>query len=72
MLVGTFGDTMPFIQLAQWMHERNGHVVRIATHDDLRAPVEKAGLRFFPMKGNARQRPAGGRPSRCTCRRFSS
>ena len=32
------------------------------SHDDLRAPVEKAGIRFYPMKGNARQM-AGWGPS---------
>ena len=62
LLSGTQGDTMPFVQLAHMMRERYGHVVRIATHDDLRAPVEKAGIRFYPMKGNARQM-AGWGPS---------
>ena len=62
LLSGTQGDVMPFIQMAHMMAERHGHIVRIASHDDLRGVVEKAGLRFFPMKGNARQM-AGWGPS---------
>lgn len=62
LLVGTAGDIMPFIQLAHMLHERYGHVVRIASHDDLRGHVEKAGLRFYPIKGNAIQM-AGWGPS---------
>ena len=55
LLTGTLGDVMPFIQMALMMTERYGHVVRICSHGDLRAPVEKAGLRFYPLHGNARQ-----------------
>ena len=62
LLSGTVGDVMPFVQMAKMLHERYGHVVRIASHDDLRAPVEKAGIRFYPIKGNARQM-AGWGPS---------
>jgi hypothetical protein len=53
---------MPFIDMAQIMKERYGHVVRIASHGDLRAPIEKAGLRFYPLGGNAQQM-AGWGPS---------
>ena len=60
LLSGTQGDTMPFIQFAHIMRERYGHVVRIATHADLRGPVEKAGLRFYPLKGNSKQMAAWG------------
>ena len=62
LLVGTQGDVMPFIDIAHRLKERYGHVVRIASHGDLRAPVEKAGLRFYPLEGNARQM-AGWGPS---------
>ena len=62
LLSGTQGDVMPFIQMAHTMAEKYGHVVRISSHDDLRKPVEDAGLRFYPMRGNARQM-AGWGPS---------
>ena len=63
LLVGTQGDVMPFIDIAHRLKVwRYGHVVRIASHGDLRAPVEKAGLRFYPLEGNARQM-AGWGPS---------
>ena len=55
LLVGTLGDTLPFIQLALMMQERYGHVVRLATHEDLRSAVEKAGLRFYPLAGTAKR-----------------
>ena len=60
LLVGTLGDVMPFIQLANTMHQRYGHIFRIASHNDLRAPVEAAGLRFFPLAGLAHQMAAWG------------
>ena len=60
MTSGTQGDTMPFVQLAHVLRERYGHVVRIATHGDLRGPVEKAGLRFYPLKGSAHQMASWG------------
>ena len=62
MLVGTLGDTMPFVQFCKVMQERYGHVFRICTHNDLRKHVEKAGLRFYPLAGNAQQM-AGWGPS---------
>ena len=62
LLCGTVGDVMPFIQMAKLMQERHGHVTRIVTHSDLREPVEKAGLRFFPLGGNAK-RMAGWGPA---------
>lgn len=62
MVVGTAGDIMPLIDLAHRLQDRYGHVVRIASHDDLRAPVEKAGLRYFSITGSA-QVMAGWGPS---------
>ena len=62
LLAGTIGDVMPFVQMAKVLHERYGHVTRICSHADLRAPVEQAGLRFYPLGGNAKQM-AGWGPS---------
>jgi len=62
MVVGTAGDIMPLIDLAHKMRERYGHVVRICSHDDLRAPVEAAGLRYFSLTSTA-HRMAGWGPS---------
>ena len=60
LLAGTIGDVMPFIQLAKIMKERYGHVTRICSHGDLRRPVEEAGLRFYPLGGNAKEMAGWG------------
>ena len=62
MVVGTLGDIMPLIDMAHKLQDRYGHVVRIASHDDLRAPVEKAGIRYYSL-GSTAQRMAGWGPS---------
>ena len=62
LLAGTIGDVMPFVTMAKVMSERYGHVTRICTHSDLRGAVEQAGLRFYPLGGNAKQM-AGWGPS---------
>jgi UDP:flavonoid glycosyltransferase YjiC (YdhE family) len=62
MITGTLGDVMPFCQMARMLQDRYGHVVRIATHGDLRSAVTKQGVRFYPLGGLAQQM-AGWGPS---------
>jgi UDP:flavonoid glycosyltransferase YjiC (YdhE family) len=50
-VVGSRGDVQPFLALGNEL-QRNGHRVRIATHDVFADFVEKAGLEFYPIGGN--------------------
>ncbi|KAN0096759.1 glycosyltransferase [Hyaloscypha variabilis] len=49
-VVGSRGDVQPFIALGE-LH-KYGHRVRLATHDVFQDFVTKAGLEFFPIRGN--------------------
>ena len=51
MVVGTRGDVNPFVQLALRL-KRDGHRVRLATHEIFRNDVESFQLEFFPLKGD--------------------
>lgn len=50
-VVGSRGDVQPFLALGNEL-QRQGHRVRIATHDVFADFVEKAGLEFYPVGGD--------------------
>ncbi|PPR06226.1 hypothetical protein CVT24_000617 [Panaeolus cyanescens] len=51
MIVGSRGDVQPYLALGQQLL-KDGHRVRIATHETFRAFVTDAGLEFFSIGGN--------------------
>jgi len=50
MVVGSRGDVQPFIPIGRRLATE--HRVRIATHEEFRAMVERAGLEFYPLAGD--------------------
>lgn len=50
-LVGSRGDVQPFIALGQAL-QRDGHRVRVATHDVFGQITREAGLEFYPIGGD--------------------
>ncbi len=59
LTLGSTGDLMPFVWLAQRMHEADEVVV--VSHPDYRRAVEGAGLQFVPAGPRSTSRGA----SRC-------
>ncbi|KAF8162758.1 glycosyltransferase family 1 protein [Crassisporium funariophilum] len=51
MIVGSRGDVQPYVALGQEL-VKDGHRVRIATHETFRTFVTDAGLEFFSIGGN--------------------
>lgn len=54
MVVGSRGDVQPFVPIGQRLAAA-GHRVRLATHEQFRPLVEKAGLEFYPLAGDPRE-----------------
>jgi UDP:flavonoid glycosyltransferase YjiC (YdhE family) len=54
MVVGSRGDVQPFVPIGQAIAGA-GHRVRLATHEEFRSLVEKAGLEFYPLAGDPRE-----------------
>ncbi|KAJ7582522.1 glycosyltransferase family 1 protein [Mycena floridula] len=54
MIVGSRGDVQPYIALGKRLL-RDGHRVRIATHETFRSFVGEAGLEFFAIGGNPQE-----------------
>lgn len=46
------GDVQPYVALGKLLVVRDGHRVRIATHDTFRSFVQDAGLEFFNIGGD--------------------
>ncbi|PPQ82369.1 hypothetical protein CVT25_008330 [Psilocybe cyanescens] len=51
MVVGSRGDVQPYVALGQQLL-KDGHRVRIATHETFRTFVNDAGLEFYNIGGN--------------------
>jgi UDP:flavonoid glycosyltransferase YjiC (YdhE family) len=51
MIVGSRGDVQPYVALGKLL-TKDGHRVRIATHDTFRSFVRDAGLEFFCIGGD--------------------
>jgi UDP:flavonoid glycosyltransferase YjiC (YdhE family) len=54
MVVGSRGDVQPFVPIGRGIAAA-GHRVRLATHEEFRPLVEKAGLEFYPLAGDPRE-----------------
>ncbi|KAF7298465.1 Glycosyltransferase family 1 protein [Mycena kentingensis (nom. inval.)] len=54
MIVGSRGDVQPYVALGKLL-VRDGHRVRIATHETFREFVVEAGLEFFGIGGDPQQ-----------------
>ena len=52
MAVGTRGDIVPFLAMAERMREEHGHRIRIATHEHHRSLVTGSGHEFYPLAGD--------------------
>lgn len=52
LAVGTRGDIVPFLAMAQRMREEHGHRIRIATHEHHRSLVSGSGHEFYPLAGD--------------------
>jgi hypothetical protein len=50
-VVGSRGDVQPFIALGNEL-QRDGHRVRLATHDIFGSFVRESGLEFYPIGGD--------------------
>jgi UDP:flavonoid glycosyltransferase YjiC (YdhE family) len=48
LIVGSRGDVQPFIPLAQEL-QKDGHRVRIGTHETFRTFVNDGGVEFYPI-----------------------
>ncbi|KAE9401511.1 glycosyltransferase family 1 protein [Gymnopus androsaceus JB14] len=54
MIVGSRGDVQPYIALSQRL-QKDGHRIRIASHETFRSFVNDAGLEFFDIGGNPQE-----------------
>eukprot|EP00928_Gymnodinium_smaydae_P015280 TRINITY_DN15619_c0_g1_i1.p1 TRINITY_DN15619_c0_g1~~TRINITY_DN15619_c0_g1_i1.p1 ORF type:complete len:1136 (+),score=256.04 TRINITY_DN15619_c0_g1_i1:104-3511(+) len=54
LVVGTRGDVQPFMQLGQRL-KRDGHRVRLATHEVYRGLIRGVGLEFYPLGGDPKK-----------------
>jgi hypothetical protein len=50
-VVGSRGDVQPFVALGNEL-QRDGHRVRLATHNTFRDFVKESGLEFYPIGGD--------------------
>ncbi|KAI8799228.1 hypothetical protein BJ742DRAFT_847371 [Cladochytrium replicatum] len=51
LIVGSRGDVQPFVALGKEL-KKNGHRVRLATHETFRSFVKDGGLEFYPLGGD--------------------
>ena len=65
MLVGTYGDLLPFLAIARRMQDEHGHTVRIATHEAHRSLVLSSGMRFYPLAGDPSKLSAWAKDFSC-------
>lgn len=49
--IGSRGDVQPYIALAKGL-QKDGHNVKIATHEEFRSWVIGHGIKFAPLAGN--------------------
>ncbi|KAF7975026.1 hypothetical protein HWV62_10657 [Athelia sp. TMB] len=54
MIVGSRGDVQPYVALGQAL-KKDGHRIRIATHETFRKFVTEAGLEFFCIGGDPQE-----------------
>ncbi|OQS07126.1 sterol 3-beta-glucosyltransferase [Thraustotheca clavata] len=54
MIVGTRGDVQPFIGIGKRL-KKDGHRVRLATHEVYRSMVLDGGLEFYPLGGDPKE-----------------
>eukprot|EP01087_Luapelamoeba_hula_P016106 TRINITY_DN4921_c0_g2_i1.p1 TRINITY_DN4921_c0_g2~~TRINITY_DN4921_c0_g2_i1.p1 ORF type:complete len:755 (-),score=90.41 TRINITY_DN4921_c0_g2_i1:29-2293(-) len=54
LIIGSRGDVQPFLALAIRLN-KEGHTVRLATHNDFKDFVEKNGVEFFPIGGDPKE-----------------
>jgi len=54
LVCGTRGDVQPFVLIGQRL-QRDGHRVRLATHELYRGYVVESGLEFWPLAGDPRK-----------------
>lgn len=52
--MGTQGDVQPFLVVGKLL-QKNGHRVRLATHELYRPLVRDAGLEFYPLGGDPKK-----------------
>ena len=51
--LGSTGDVRPYLLLGKRL-QGQGHVITLAAFSNFKETVEGAGLRFFPLAGDAR------------------
>lgn len=51
MVVGTRGDVEPFVLLAHRL-QKDGHRIRLATHETFRDYIVKSNIEFYPLAGD--------------------
>lgn len=54
LVVGTHGDVQPFVAIGQQL-KRDGHRVRLATHELYKDYVLESGLKFYPLSGDPKK-----------------
>lgn len=54
MIVGSRGDVQPYVALGQLLH-KDGHRIRIASHETFRSFVNDSGLEFFNIGGDPKE-----------------